>query len=134
MSTKRTAICLKVKKARVLLAEVDVHIQFKFYETAINRLYYGCYHIVRALLLTKDLVPKTHSGVVSNLNQHFVSIGVFDKENAAFFSRLLNERMDEDYGDFLVADSEAIDVFVKPAKEFFNYVESLLNQLGYSGC
>lgn len=96
MTQKEKAIRLKLDKANALLAEVDVHIQHRFYSTAINRLYYSCYHITKALLLTKNLVPKTHSGVASMLNQNFVLTGEFDKSHAAFFSKLMHERNDDD--------------------------------------
>jgi len=72
MSNKDASIKLKLTKARSLLAEVDVLMQYQFYNAAINRLYYSCFHATKALLLTRDLVPKTHNGVVSNLHQHFV--------------------------------------------------------------
>ena len=70
MTEKEEAIQLKLKKAKSLLSEVDTQLQHHFYGTAINRLYYSCYHATKALLLTKDLVPKTHSGVVSMLYQY----------------------------------------------------------------
>ena len=67
MSDKTGSISLKLAKAKSLLAEVDVLVDHHFYATAINRLYYSCFHATKALLLTKDLVPKTHSGYVENL-------------------------------------------------------------------
>jgi len=69
MSNKNASIQLKIAKAKSLLAEVDVLMQHHFYITAINRLYYSCFHATKALLLIKNLVPRTHSGVVSNLHQ-----------------------------------------------------------------
>ena len=71
--------------------------QHKFYITVINRLYYSCFHATKALLLTKDLIPKTHSGVVKLLHKHFVSEDAFDMTQAAFFSRLMQERIEDDY-------------------------------------
>lgn len=82
MTEREQAIKLKMEKARALLCEVGVQLQHQFYITAINRLYYSCFHATKALLLTKDLTPKTHSGVVSMLHQHFVSEGLFDQAHA----------------------------------------------------
>jgi uncharacterized protein (UPF0332 family) len=87
------AIEPKLAKAKNLLAEVDVLVQHKFYMTAINRLYYRCCHVTKALLLTKDLISKSHSGTVSMLHQYFVQEGVFDFNQASFFSRLMQERI-----------------------------------------
>ena len=99
MSSKSDSIQLKLAKAKSLFAEVEVLMKHHFYITAINRLYYSCFHATKALLLTKDLIPKTHSGVISNLHQHFVQGGTFDFEHASFFSRLMQERIEDDYND-----------------------------------
>ena len=72
MSQKQEAINLILDKARALMNEVDVLIENKFYTSAISRAYYGCFHATRALLLTKDLTSKTHSGVIALLHKHFV--------------------------------------------------------------
>jgi uncharacterized protein (UPF0332 family) len=62
MTEKEEAISLKLKKADALMSEIPVLLQNQFYDTAINRIYYSCFHATKALLLTKDLTPKTHSG------------------------------------------------------------------------
>jgi uncharacterized protein (UPF0332 family) len=93
MSQREQAIQLKIDKAIASMEEVDIHLKNKFYITAINRLYYGCFHITKALLLTKDLAPKTHSGTSHLLHQHFVSQKLFDKALANFFGKLMQERI-----------------------------------------
>jgi uncharacterized protein (UPF0332 family) len=50
MSTKNESIRLKLAKARNLLSEVDILIGYRFYATAVNRLYYACFHATKALL------------------------------------------------------------------------------------
>ena len=96
MSDKNEAIRLKLLKAQSLFSEVDVLMQNKFYITTVNRIYYSCFHATKALLLTKDLSPKTHSRVVTLLNQHFVQQGIFDFAQASFFSRIMQECMEDD--------------------------------------
>ena len=126
MSPKNASIQLKLAKAKNLLAEVDVLMHHKFYMTAINRLYYGCFHVTKALLLTKDLIPKTHSGTVSMLHQYFVLEGAFDFNQASFFSRLMQERIEDDYNDLLKIEEVEVMEFVEPAKEYLCYVEGLI--------
>ena len=126
MTGKEQAIELKLKKARAMMSEVDIQIQNHFYATAINRLYYGCFHATKALLLTKDLIPKTHSGIVTMLHQHFVLQDLFDKTHAAFFSKLMQERIDDDYSDFMVIEFDEVKEFIEPAKRYIAYVEQLI--------
>lgn len=126
MTGKEQAIELKLKKARAMMSEVDIQVQNHFYATAINRLYYSCFHATKALLLTKDLTPKTHSGIVTMLHQHFVLQDLFDKTHAAFFSKLMQERIDDDYSDFMVSEFDEVKEFIEPAKRYIAYVEQLI--------
>ncbi len=78
MSRIKDAIELKLTKAKALMDEVDFQLKNEYYNTAINRLYYSCFHATKALLLTQDIVTKTHSGVSTLLHQHFVLPDLFD--------------------------------------------------------
>ncbi len=126
MIKKQEAIKLKLKLAEALMSEVKTQIQNKFYNTAINRLYYSCFHATKALLLTKEFAPKTHKGVATLLHQEFVQKGLFDAQKASFFSTLMNERKESDYGDFLILDEEDIGEFIQPAKEYIEYISTLI--------
>ncbi len=126
MNLQQQAINQKIVKAESLLAEVPVLMEHQFYTTAINRLYYACFHATKALLLTKSLTPKTHSGVINLLHQHFVQSGIVDAQQAAFFSKLLHERIEDDYSDALIMDEEEVLEFIEPAKEYVNYIEKLV--------
>ncbi len=127
MNRKKEAIELKIKKALALMNEVDFQLENQFYNTAINRIYYSCFHATKALLLTKDLVPKTHSGVSTLLHQEFVLNGLFDASHASFFTKLMNERIDDDYSDFMITDEEEVEEFITPVKEYFSYTISLIS-------
>jgi uncharacterized protein (UPF0332 family) len=121
-------IKLKLVKSKMLLTEVDILMANKFYTTAINRLYYSCFHATKALLLTKDLISKTHSGTVILLNQHFVQNKLFDFEKASFFARLMQERIDDDYSDFMIISEAEVQIFIDPAKEYVAYIEHLIDK------
>lgn len=129
MSRIKDAIELKLAKAKALMDEVDFQLKNGYYNTAINRLYYSCFHATKALLLTQDLVPKTHSGVSALLHQKFVLTGLFDAAHASFFNKLMNERIDDDYSDFMITKLEEIDEFIKPSKEFFTYTTSIVRNI-----
>ncbi len=128
MSRRDEAIKIKMKKAAALMKEVDVLFENEFYDTLINRLYYSCFHATKALLLTKDLVSKTHSGTVSILNQRFVKENTFDIRHAAFFKSLMNERVQSDYDDFIITDESQVNEFIQPAKEYLEYVSQLIKK------
>jgi uncharacterized protein (UPF0332 family) len=124
---KSESIRIKLTKARELLTDVNILVENGGYNSVISRLYYACYHATVALLLTKDIQSKTHKGVMILLHKEFVLKNEFDLEKSAFFNRLLQERIEEDYGDFLVVDESEILEFVEPAKEYIDYIERLIN-------
>jgi uncharacterized protein (UPF0332 family) len=126
---KRKVIELKLKKAKSFLNEADILLANKFYATVINRLYYCCFHATKALLLTKDIIPKTHSGTINQLHLHFVQTGEFEIHHASFFSRLMQERIEDDYSDAITEDEETTKEFIEPAKQYLNYIEILVSSL-----
>ena len=123
---KEQSIQLKIEKAKSLLEEIDVLMQHQFYSTAINRIYYACFHATKAILISKDIIPKTHNGVVAMLHKHFVNEGEFDIEQASFFSRLMQERIDDDYSDYVIVSEETVNEFFALAKQYVNYIENLI--------
>lgn len=62
------------------------------------------------------------------LHQHFVLQNLFDKDHAAFFSKLMQERIDDDYSDFMITQFDEIKEFIEPAKKYVTYIESLIEQ------
>ena len=71
MSRKEAAIQLKLQHADSALKEAEVLLQNNLYNGAVSRMYYACFHATLALLLTKDLTPKTHIGAATELHTHF---------------------------------------------------------------
>ena len=129
MNNKSASIQLKIDKAKTLLSEAQILVAHKGYNSIISRLYYACYHATCALLLTQGLQSKTHKGLVVVLHKEFVLKGNFDSEKSSFFARLLQEPMDEDYGDFVVMDYQTTFEFLEPAKEYIHYIEQLIKSL-----
>ena len=50
---KKDIIKYRIEKAHRTFQEAQSLIQSEFWSGAVNRLYYSCYHIVKALLLKK---------------------------------------------------------------------------------
>ena len=74
---RKDIVRYRMENAMDTLAEVDVHIQNQFYNTAANRLYYACYYAVSALLVANGIITKSHDGVKQMFGLHFIRTGVF---------------------------------------------------------
>jgi uncharacterized protein (UPF0332 family) len=126
MSLKDETIKLKLSKAHSLISEIDVLMTNKFYTSVVSRLYYSCFHATKALLLTKEFMPKTHKGTSTILHQHFVNPGLFNSDKAIFFDKLMEERIEDDYNDLMIVDESEVAGFIEPTKEYVEYITKLI--------
>lgn len=67
------------------------------YGQVLSSLYYGYFHLIKALLYQKGYDPKSHEGVYALLNLHFIKLGTFDKKYSRLFEQLHKAREIADY-------------------------------------
>lgn len=79
-----------------------------------------------ALLLTKDLAPKSHSGLIALFGDHFVKNNVFPKEMGRQLNRAFDKRLIGDYGTSITIDKEETQKLLKIGEEF---VDNIINYL-----
>ena len=128
MERKVEAMRFHLSKAFQLMDDVEVLMQNGRYTSIISRLYYACFHAASALLLTHVLTSKTHKGLHVLLHQHLVLSGILARSQAKFFARLFEERMEDDYGDFYIADKDDVASYIDPAKGFISNIENIINK------
>ena len=116
----------RIKKARETFSEVDLHIENKLWNTAVNRLYYACYYAVIALLIDKDIHAQTHSGVRQMFGLHFIKTGIIDKEAGKFYTDIFDMRQTGDYDDYIDFKKEDVLELIEPANELISKIELLL--------
>ncbi len=68
------------------------------YSDTVSRAYYAMYFTTTALLLSRGLASKTHSGLVALLFEHFVKPGLLDREVASLLPAAMAARHEADYG------------------------------------
>ena len=68
-----------------------------FYDRVAADAYYAMYYAVRALLGTRGMRPKTHSGAASMLYHHFVQTGLVSPEQDQNFVSAQSARRRADY-------------------------------------
>jgi uncharacterized protein (UPF0332 family) len=92
----------------------------------VNRLYYACFYVVSALLLSRNLSSSKHTGVRSLFSIHFVQQGLFPKELAALYNTLFDSRQESDYEDFFRIDPEEVLQWLSQAERFIRTAAELL--------
>jgi uncharacterized protein (UPF0332 family) len=118
----------RITKARTTFNEVELHVENKLWNTAVNRLYYACYYAVIALLLDKDIHAQTHSGVRQMFGLHFVKSGLIDKESGKFYTDIFDLRQTGDYDDYIDFKKEDVLDLIGPAEELISKIERLLSK------
>jgi len=74
-----------IEKSLSAFEDAKILAENKRWNACINRRYYACFYIVKALLLQKeDVRTKTHSGIKTLFNRLIVKPGLVGKEETAF--------------------------------------------------
>lgn len=108
----------RIENAHLTLDEVSSHIEMGYYNTAVNRMYYACYYAVGALLITKEVVTKSHDGVRQMFNLHYVQTGIVQKEMGHYFIHIFEACFKGDFEDFFNNDLTTCNELYPQAKEF----------------
>ena len=119
----------RLKKAKGKLKSVMSLYENGYYEDSISRSYYAMLLAARAILVTKGLQSKTHSGTITLFFQHFVKEKLFPEDISKFLSKGKRIRENVDYGDFTIITDEDANEEIKNAKKFINEAEYLINKL-----
>ncbi len=96
------------------------------YTDAVSRAYYAAFSAARAMLATKELDSRKHSGVISLFNQHFVKTGTVSREAGRVLMEARDLREEGDYNDFYVANQEDASRIIAGAKLFLFGIRELL--------
>lgn len=81
---------VKLKSARILLENNQT-------ADSIGEAYYYRYHATRALLILKDIHPRTHSGLIVDFGLHFVNDGTIEDFYAKILAKAETKRIMADY-------------------------------------
>lgn len=119
-------IHLELERGKRSLDAAKLLFKKGLYEDSVSRSYYTMFHAARALLLTKDIRPTSHAGVVSLFGLHFVKDGLIERDYARMISQGLDLREDGDYGVYTdVTKTRALEI-LSDAEKFFIKIKEVL--------
>lgn len=96
------------------------------YRDSITMSYYAMYSSALALLLKKNISPKTHEGTLRQLAKEYVKEGLFSKETYGYLYDARETRNDSSYGYSKTFSEETAYELISQAEKFINEVENLL--------
>lgn len=124
--SKKDIIRIKIGHANSSLKEAQLLLENNFPGAALNRLYYACFYAAAALLASKDIFVKTHSGIKQMLSLHFVTTNLISQDMGRLYSDLFRNRLGVDYDDLVIADNDALKKFSDFANEFVLLAQNIL--------
>ena len=125
---RKELIALRLENSQSAMQEAKLLIDNGYWNASINRMYYGCYYAVSALLICKGVQAQTHAGVRQMLGLHFVKTGLLSTKHNAFFSDLFAKRHSGDYDVYIYFDEEITKDLYPQAIEFIENIKSLILQ------
>jgi uncharacterized protein (UPF0332 family) len=125
---RKELVGYRLTKAKDTLQEIDILIENKLWNTAINRLYYACYFAVSGLLLKHKINAQTHAGVRQMLGLHFIKTGIIPNELGKLYSNLFSMRQSSDYDDFITFEKDDVLINLSPTKELIQKIEELTSE------
>ncbi|MDD5205837.1 MAG: HEPN domain-containing protein [Desulfobacterales bacterium] len=87
----------EVQRANESMKAAELLFENGFTKDAVAKLYYSLLYMVRAMLLTKGLEPRSHEGALRLFGLHFVKREVFEAKDSHVFSKLMKYREEADY-------------------------------------
>jgi len=124
----RVLIRLWLEKASDALASAKLESAEGHLSFAVNRLYYGCFYAVTALLLASGKQFTRHSAVMSEFNRAFVKTGKVDVAWSRFYQKLFDDRQEGDYIPTARFEPADIDQRIGQAESFVEMIRGLIDQ------
>ena len=113
----------RIESARNTLEAARILAENKFWNSAVNRLYYSLFYAVNALLVFNGIKTKSHSSTKSQFSLLFVKTGKFDKKYGRLLSELFDWRQKGDYENIFDYDNESVMPLFAPVSEMIDLIE-----------
>lgn len=125
---RKAIVDFRIEKALRALEQAQGVVEFQYWETIANRLYYAAYNAVSAMLIAYGYTVHSHDGVMHLFGLHFVKSGVVDTQDGKLYHHLFTMRLTGDYDDTYGLTGEDILPLIAPASELIQKVITIANK------
>jgi uncharacterized protein (UPF0332 family) len=117
----------RLLKAKDTLKEIDILIENKLWNTAINRMYYATFYAVTALLINDNIKTTSHVGTKIKFSELYIKENKIDKKYGKLYSLIFEKRHKGDYDDFIDYEEETI---LELQPKIIEFVEVIIKYIG----
>ena len=95
---------------------------------SMNRIYYGMFYSVQALLILHGASFSKHGQVKGYFNREFIKKGIFPLEMGRTFNKVFEYRQKFDYIDFSAPSKELVIEYLEKLKEFRSKIDQYIQK------
>ncbi len=114
-------------RAKETYNDAKILAEMNRWNSSINRLYYGTFYAVSALLISKGIKTSTHTGAKSAFTKNFIKSGIIPEEYGRIYSQLFTWRQKGDYDDFFDFDKKKVVPYLEPVNDLLMIIEKICN-------
>lgn len=126
VESRRAIVEYRIERAYKTLEEAEEVAKQGWYNLSANRLYYALWYVGSALLISIEHPVKTHSGMIAQINLHYVKEGILSIDDGALLSQLFSLRQSSDYEDFKQVSKELLDDLFPQVRELVDKLKNLI--------
>jgi uncharacterized protein (UPF0332 family) len=93
-----------------------------------NRVYYGMFYAVLALLIYEPYTSSKHSGVLAYFNKRFVKGGVFSESMGRSLNEAFELRQRGDYREYFELTRDQVEPLLEKAAQFVASIKTYLDE------
>jgi len=131
MDARISRIRQLIALAERALDTAQVNLDVGDWRAAVNRAYYAIFYAANAMLLTRSVERRKHSGVISAFREHFVKPGLVETEYSSVYGEALVVREDADYAIEIPVDREMAETALHQARRFVQRMRDYLVEKGF---
>lgn len=120
---------LLLERAATKLSAAKVLLREGYFDDAVSRAYYSMYFAARAILLTRDIVPKTHKGLISKFGLEFIDDGFIERTYGRALNVAKEDREDADYSITCAITEEEAESVINDADAFLKRIEVAIEKI-----
>jgi len=133
LDNQRTNIAEELRRSDEALAAAEALLTAGFPTDSVSRAYYAAYHALRALLLSRSLEPRSHSGAIALFARELVRPGHMPSSYSRLLAGLQRSRELADYSAALSFSPDDARAQIEEARSFVAAARDYLRREGLTG-
>lgn len=118
-----------ILKSDEKILSVKVNYDNNLYDDAVSRMYYAVFHLISAVLLTKNMTFSTHGQTLGFFNKEFIRNGIFPDYFSKYIELLFKSRQVGDYDPDIIIDQITAEERISQGNEIIAKLKEYLSSL-----